>query len=372
MKKKKIAFYCDSMNIGGTEKATLDLANNLSEEKYDITIIQFSPGGKYHNQLKKHIKTKTIAPIGPEKSFRIFWWTKRILAHIPIRWAHKFLIGDNYDIEVACGYGYPTRIVSASKNAYKISWIHMDVSLDRNYVTEMTYDEGQKYFKNIDKFVCVSRDCAKKFNEKFGFKEKTTVCYNILDSKEIGEKSQEQLYKFYDREYTNIVSVGRLTWQKGFDMLISAVAKLIKFDNRIRLYILGEGEDKQELANQIETLNVQNNVKLLGYIDNPYKYMKNADIYVCSSRHESFSLTVAESIIIGTPIVSTKCTGPIELLENGKYGVLVENNAKGIYEGILSIIQDSDKYEHYKKMLKERKNFFELRESVKNWENVLD
>ena len=371
-KKKKIAFYCDSMNNGGTEKATLDLVNNLPPDKYDITVIQLGPGGKYQKQLAKHIKNKEILPFSPQKNFRYYWWSRRLYEKLPLALVHKMVIGNNYDVEIGCGYGYPTKIVQKSKKAKKISWIHMDVSLDKNYVPSLTKEEGQKYFKDVDEFVCVSKDCAKKFNQKFGFVDKTKICYNVVPVKDIQNKAKENTEIKFEKDKINIVTMGRLTNQKGFDILIDAMNPIIENNNNIKLYIAGEGEDHENLVEQINNLNLNKNIILLGHVPNPYPVLRQADLYVCSSRHESFSLAVAESLILGIPVVSTRCTGPVELLDNGKYGLLTEHSSEDIQEAIESLIKDDNKLYYYKEMAKKRKEFFNVENSIKEWEKVLD
>ncbi|MBS7182890.1 MAG: glycosyltransferase [Eubacterium sp.] len=371
-KKRKIAVYCDSMNNGGTEKATLDLVNNLPADKYDITVIQLEPGGKYQKQLAGNIKNKEILPFSPQKNFRFYWWSRRLYEKMPLGLVHKFVIGNKYDVEIGCGYGYPTRIIQKSKKAKKISWIHMDVSLDKNYVPSLTKEEGQEYFKNIDEFVCVSKDCAQKFNQKFGFDDKTKVCYNIVPGKDIQNQSLENTEIKLDKDKTNIVSIGRLTNQKGFDILIDAMKPIIEKNKNIKLYIVGEGEGHEDLSKQIERLSLEENIVLLGHVSNPYPVLKQADLYVCSSRHESFSLTVAESLILEVPVVSTRCTGPIELLDNGKYGLLTEHGSEDIQKAIELLIEDRDKLCYYKEMAKKRKKFFDVDNGVKEWEKVLD
>ena len=372
MKRKKILFYCDSMNNGGTEKATLDLVNNLSSDKYDITVIQLEPDGRYQKELGKHIHNKQILPVGPEDNFKYYWRLRRLYESIPLKLLHKLVIGDKYDIEIGCGYSFPTKIIQKSKTARRISWIHMDVELDKNYVPSLTREEGQAYFKDVDEFVCVSKDCAKKFNNKFGFNEKTKVCYNIVPVKEIENKAKEKPEVYLNKDKFNIVSIGRLTNQKGFYILIDAVEPIIKENKNCELYIIGMGEDYEALSNRIEKLGLKDNVHLLGYVKNPYSILIQADVYVCSSRHESFSLTVAESLILGIPVISTRCTGPIELLENGKYGMLIGHESSDIQNAIEELIMDKEKLENYRKMVSLRKSFFEVEKNIKEWETVLD
>lgn len=371
MKKKKILFYCDSMDNGGTEKATLDLVNNLSKDKYEITIIQLSHGGKYQKMLNGYIHNREIIPFDTYKHFRYYWWARRLYEKIPVALVHRFIIGNKFDIEIACGYSYPTKIVSKSKSAKKIAWIHMDVELDKGVVPEMSREEGKQYFSNIDKFVCVSYDCAKKFNDKFGFKDKTEVCYNVLSSKDIIEKSNYAPEVKFDKNTINIVAIGRLTWQKGFDILIRSAGKIIEKNRNVKLYIMGEGEDREQLEKQIEENEMRENIQLLGHVDNPYPILKQADFYVCSSRHESFSLTVAESIILAVPVVSTKCTGPIELLDDGKYGIMCECEENSLCTAIEKMLDEKTRSQ-YKEKTKERKEFFNIENTIAVWEGVLD
>ena len=99
---------------------------------------------------------------------------------------------------------------------------------------------------------------------------------------------------------------------------------------------------------------IRDSVHMLGHIDNPYPIFKQADVYVCSSRHESFSLTVAESLILERPTISTKCTGPIELLENGKYGILVAADEIELKKAIELMVSNYEEREYYSKRAKER------------------
>lgn len=113
-------------------------------------------------------------------------------------------------------------------------------------------------------------------------------------------------------------------------------------------------------------------VKLIGFKNNPYPYIKNANLFVCSSRHESFSLVVAESLILSTPVISTYCTGPTELLDNGEYGMLVENSEDGLYYGLSELLKSNDKLESYKRKACKRKKFFDIESTIKRWETILD
>lgn len=368
--KIRIAFYTDSFNKGGTEKATLDLINNMDYSKFDVTLIQFFPKGEYRKQLNSKIHKKCRLLFQEKTSFRLSWWMRNLFNRIPIKLAHKILIGDKYDVEVACGYGYPTKLVSSSACAKKIAWIHMDVEVDKNQVARMTKEEGQAYFSRIDKIICVSKDCEKKFNQKFALSDKTCVCYNVVLQDEIMKKANEQQISF-DNDDFHIIAVGRLTWQKGFDILLRVHKRLLGEGIRNQVYIFGEGEDYKKLKFYIDENQLSETAHLMGYCPNVYPYMKAADLYVCSSRHESFSLTVAESICVGTPILSTKCAGPVELLDYGKYGMLVENEEEVLYNGLKELVQNSESLAKFKESCQIRKDFFDKEQTVQKWESEI-
>lgn len=100
--------------------------------------------------------------------------------------------------------------------------------------------------------------------------------------------------------------------------------------------------------------------------------MKYADLLVCSSYYEGYNLTVAESLIIGTPVLSTNCTGPSEIFDNGKYGIIVENSTEGLYQGIKKMITDKSLYSHYKEKTKERIHLFDEEKIIKEVESYLN
>lgn len=376
-KKKKIAFIIDTLNKGGTEKATLDLVNSLDESKYDITLIRFYPGGFYNRQVKSHIKNKVRYPFGELFNWnkklkeKVNWRGRWLLGKLPAKLTHKFLIGDKYDVEVACGFFYPTKLVSAAKKAKKISWVHMDYTVDKSEIGNFSREEGQLFFKDVGRIVCVSRECEEKFNQKFDLKEKTCFCYNIVNADEIIKKSQDSV-TINQSKRPSVIAVGRLTWQKGFDRLLEAHKNIIKRGISHHLRIIGEGEDKKELLDYIKNNKLENSVELLGYIDNPYPYIKNADVFVCSSRHESYGLAVAESIILETPVVTTDCAGPKELLGENSYELIVNNSEEGIEKGLIKILSNRNYYDSVCEYIKTRKTFFDKGKLIKEWENIFD
>ena len=160
---------------------------------------------------------------------------------------------------------------------------------------------------------------------------------------------------------------------KGYDRLARVHKKLIDEGLNHHIYILGIGEDEDKINRYIKENNLQETYTLLGFRDNPYKYVSKCDLFVCSSYREGFSTAVTESLVVGTPVVSTLCSGAQELLGyNNEYGLVVENSEDGIYEGIKKLLEDRELLNYYKEKAIERGSFFSKEKTVKAVEDMID
>ena len=160
---------------------------------------------------------------------------------------------------------------------------------------------------------------------------------------------------------------------KGYDRLIEVHRRLIDEGVRHRIYILGIGEEQNYLESKIKAYGIENSFVLLGFRENPYSYVENADLYVCSSRREGFSTAVTEALIVGTPVISTDCSGAKELLgENNEYGLVVENSTEGIYQGMKRMLENPEMLKTYKKQAKIRGSFFSREKTVQAVEEMLE
>jgi glycosyltransferase involved in cell wall biosynthesis len=150
--------------------------------------------------------------------------------------------------------------------------------------------------------------------------------YNPVQLEEIRSSLKSQHPDTPNSGY-KIVSVGTLEHRKGFDLLISAISKIVEKNTQIHLAILGDGPEKENLRKQIKSLNLSDHVTLEGYQKDPYTYLSNADLFVLSSRYEGLPNAVLESLACGTPVVAFNCPGGIdEIIVNESQGVLVPEN----------------------------------------------
>lgn len=371
--KKRLLFYLDSLDKGGLDKVVMDVVNHMDFKKYDITVMTRFPGGYYSSLLNNKIKYITNTYIN-ERNHKYYNHFIRVLCDkMPRRLVYRLFVHNKYDIEIACGDAWAAYLIGGSTNqkSKKILWEHMDVTLDESTATHYSEKKVKDFFGPFDKIVGVSKDCEKKFVEKYGFEEKTTFIYNPIDVESIEKKSNEHVEDLYEKGF-NILTIGRLMPQKAYLRLIDVVKNLYDKGVSFNLNIIGEGPQKDIIIKKIEEYNIGDRVKLLGFKSNPYPYIKNADLVVCSSIHESYCLVVAESLVLGTPVLSTKCTGPIELLNDGKYGMLVENSHEGLESGIEKMIVDKELLKYYRRMALERKTFFDIDKCINEFERLFE
>ena len=142
----------------------------------------------------------------------------------------------------------------------------------------------------------------------------------------------------------------------------------VKFD----LSILGTGNEYDKLKKYIEANNLGDCVHLLGFVSNPYPFLAAADLFVCSSRAEGYSTVVTEALILGVPVVTTNCSGMMELLgEHGEYGMIVENNSKCLKEALAEVLTSKDKLSELKKKALARSHDFSIARLMSPVEKML-
>lgn len=368
--RKKILFLVESFAGGGVEKVFIDLINNIDNQKYDITVMSIWDYGIRKKDLRDDIKYKSIFPRikGISRIFHNF------VEKSDGRLLYKLGIREKYDIEIAFIEGRATKIIGASTNkeSKKIAWVHVDLSVGHwtDKVFKFNTEIERQYYKNFNEIICVSNSVKEGFISLFGDDFKNIqVKYNPIMIDEVINKSQEPVTDIERSDKPLLVTSGRLNSQKGYDNLLEVCNKLNLDGLDYELWILGEGWGRPQLEELIEKYNL-NNVKLLGYKENPYKYIKMGDIFVCSSRNEGFSLVIGEAMILGLPIISTNCSGPNELLDFGKYGMLVENKIDQIYLGIKELLINDELLHTYINKSKQRVEFFNYKVRIEEIEEL--
>ncbi|MYL30779.1 glycosyltransferase [Halobacillus halophilus] len=369
---RKILFLIPNLSGGGAEKVLVNLVNNMNANKYSITVMTLFNVGINIDYLNSNITYKYIF----NKSFR---GNIHILKLFNPNLLYKYLIKDEYDIVVSYLQGPTARIVAGcqNENTKLVNWIHNEIhevkKLKKPY---RNLKETINCHKNYDSTVFVADTARKAFQQMLpNISSNFEVLYNTVETEKIREMSLEDIKDIQiDANKTNIISVGRFAHQKGYERLLTIMNKLINEDKLdIHLYLLGKGELEEKYYELIKKYKISENVTLLGYQNNPYKYIKNCDLFVCSSYHEGFSTAVTESLIVGTPVLTTLCSGMEELLgKRGEYGYIVENNEVDLYAGLKFLINDKKEMERLREMAEKRGYSFSKTNTVKAVEHFFD
>lgn len=379
---KKVLFLITTLGGGGAEKVLSTISKNLDKSKYDVTVMTITNVGVYIDEVKKHVTYKTcFKELKPGKNLwqKIYNYVyenifKKFLLKRPNIF-YKVFIKGKYDIEIAFLENICAKIIgnSPNKKSKKYLWIHIDLEKSNWCKSQFKgiHDQTESYSK-FDKIYCVSKDVKNSFNKLFGLNNKTFTQYNPNDDKEILSLSKEVINEINISDKFKFITAGRFIEQKGFDRLLEVHKKLIEEGYNYDLWILGDGVEKEKYMQFIKEHKLEKNTLLLGFQKNPYKFINQCNAFVCSSRMEGYSLVIAESMILEIPVISTKCSGPNELLDYGKYGLSVNNSTEGIYEGMKSFLDNTDKYNEYKAKVKIRSKDFKLETAMRDIESILD
>ena len=346
--KRKVLFLIDSLAGGGAEKVLSVIVKYFDYDKYEITVCPIVDEGIYCDDVKNQV-TDYKPIISYNASFLSRLWNrikyKLIYSYLPIDWVYMMFIPKGHDVEVAFCEGFVTKLLAHSNSrSKKLAWVHTDLK-DNPWPIELgiykDIEEEYRTYSVYDNIICVSPYAQHSFCELYDLKDKLTTIYNPIDVADIRCKVGLRKKK-YDGIF-RLISVGRLVIQKGYDRLLKVIKHLHDEGYPVYLTILGEGAERKTLEYYVEEHDMQSYVSLPGFYENPYQKMSESDLFICSSRAEGFSLVIAEAMVLGIPIVSTNCSGPNELLQGGKYGLLVENSKEGMYKGIKALLDNHSK-----------------------------
>lgn len=323
MQKKRIAIHLPDLNLGGIGKNSFKLAEAFRDKGYKVEFVINNFNGKYIDQIPNDIAVVDL------KSNRFFCSLPKIYKYLKQTEPDAFIVARDY-------INIPIIII---KNILRIK-TRLMISCHTNMAEEVKYAGlKRKIFLKIilfltrftyryaDSVVVVSEGIKNDVHIYSGLdKDRITTIYNpIIDSKMEAQMKEEVECKWIEVDEKVIISVGRLTRQKDFVTLIKAFDLVKKQYEGVKLIILGEGEDRVKLQKLIDEMGLGKEVNLWGYVNNPYAYLKKADLFVLASAWEGFGNSIVEAMATGIPLICTDCpSGPSEILANGKYGDLVK------------------------------------------------
>lgn len=380
MKKKHIAIFAEKLYGGGVEKILQIICKNLDFGKYDLTLYSSNtediPSGCYPENINHAHYFSTVSqtdnPIN--KIIKLACNKIKLFCYYNFSpsFYYKLFIRYKYDVGIAFIEGYATRFLSgAPRDMKKIAWIHTDI--EKNHWTKVAFrnsEEEIQCYTHFDKAVCVSKVVESQAKKCLNLSS-TVVLHNPIESDIILQKSN--LYEVPQKRHSvRLVSLGSLMPVKGYDRLIEVAKRLSNDEIDFELLILGEGKERENLTNLIRQHNLEDKVQLIGYLDNPYPYLRTADIYICSSFAEGFNTAITESLILGRAIVTTEVSGVREQLgDNAEYGIITDNSTDGIYLGIKQMLEPG-MISYYQNQARIRSSLFNLEQQMSQIYNLIE
>lgn len=364
--KKNILFVVDNLKLGGVTKVLTNLLNRLDYSKYDVDLLVLHFYNDMKIEIPKNVNilsgSKLLSSVDENiskliKEMNIFKIIKKVLFSFEIKSGfiknkinkdRKLNLSKKYDVEIAFGDGFPYFYVAYGNSNKKIAWMHSDV-LVKDYSARY-YKRMKKVLSNMDLGIAVSDKVGESYKKKYDVRN-IEVINNIIDVHEILEKSKMDIEIPWDNKKMNFLSVGRLDYSKNYDMLLRVSKRLIDDGFDFRVFIIGDGEEKENLEEMISKLEMKDNFILLGRKDNPYPYVKNADMFLLSSRFEGLPTVVIESLILHVPCLATEVAGIRQILNDSVVGIISNNNEDDFYLKFKEILLEKSKIDNMKKNL---------------------
>ncbi|WP_294251005.1 glycosyltransferase [uncultured Chryseobacterium sp.] len=378
--KKKMLIRIGSLRHGGAEKVLVTFLKNIPADKYEVDLLINLYSGIYISEipdwvnvyylLKGEMITTNRPQDIPVKACRVLY--QKMFLWFPSLLYRLVLKNKKYDIELAAIHGMYREILSSPyKDSKKIIWVQNDVFNVKEYTREVI----REFFK-FDKILVISNKLQEEMQKlAVNEKERRSVIkiFNPIDKTDTLRKADAVIddYPFTDKLPT-FISVGTVYPQKGYDRLLNVHKRLLDEGLRHQLIIIGDGYDLDNIQLQLKKLGVEETAKMLGFRSNPYPYVKKADFYVMSSRHEGFPTIIAETLILGKPVTATDISGIRDLLQDGKLGIVTSNSEDGIYDGMKKFLTDKTLPEYYGRQIQNTEMPFVLEKSVQTLQAIID
>lgn len=375
----KILFMMINMNVGGMEKALLNMISEMDNKEYEVTILMLEKYGGFLEEipswvniqyLEDYNNIKPMLNYPPKNVIRDLIKNNSYLRAFNLMIMHiitkliddrtlfyKYVFKDYKSIEdiydIAVAYAGPTDyityyVLNKINAKRKFQWIHFDI-------TKVGFNKkfARNNYKRFDKIFIVSEEAKEKLiNCIPELSNNMETFKNIVSKNNIFSKINNQ-HPYNDNfKGIRLITVGRLSEEKGQDILIPIVKRLNDDGYNIRWYCIGEGNLRKKCEELILKYEVGDKFILLGNINNPYNYINASDIYVQSSRHEGYCIALAEAKILNKPIVTTNFAGAREQIINNKTGLISECNENDIYNNIKKLLDSEELRNRFKKNLK--------------------
>ena len=365
-KKMKVLVLHGHLSMGGEERVLLNVLKNLVELNYDVDLLitwNHKENNLFENEIPKKVNYEFLFNNYDGKS-KIIKEIYRLRAKLTyLKKVEKIIKEKKYDIVI----DYSSNLLKYNNLDIKVpvfAWIHFSLTFGE----KLSADKIEKYkkqYKKYEKILAICDTMRDEFVKILGMDEKKVeLVYNPIDLETIRKKAENIDKKYEDylkKDY--FLQVSRLTEQKQPEHLVDIYYKLKQQGIKEKLYFIGNGDKIELIRQKIREFNLENDVVLLGQIENPYPFFKNAKLFVHTAKYEGLPTVLLESLTLGTPVVSYDCpTGPKDILgKNSEYGKLIPLNDKDTFvKEVYELMKNDEKYENYRKISLVRADDFSL------------
>lgn len=359
MEKKRILFVNNKLCIGGVERALIALVNSLQKE-FDVTVLLLEKESidlidELSSEVKiKFCKKSIAAYMRCDKNAKeslnvlqnIYKAFIRILNRIGLKKMYEKILSiksDNEAYDCAISYtGYPgiwDAVTERTDARRKFVYIH-----NNPYALGLDKIDFAKYYSGFEKIICVSEDVQNKVKRIAPeVEEKLCVAYNLIN-RELIDKKAGEVCPYKSDQKKRIVTIARIENQsKRFDRIIDVVKKMISdgYQN-FSWYIVGDGIDRRIIGKWIAEANLQDYIILEGFQNNPYTYMKYADLFVLTSDYEGLPVTLMEARYLKLPAVTTNFSCASEIIENNVTGFVCSTDISELATKIEDVLYNKN------------------------------
>jgi glycosyltransferase involved in cell wall biosynthesis len=352
----KLTIVLHDLRGGGAEKMMVRLANQMAEDGDEVSMILITGGGENTSFLSSNVK---LVELHCYRTLKAFWPLRRALKAEQPDAILAALTHINVISAAACfTLGWLKRLSVSERNAFSL-----DKKVNSNKVMRVAYLIAPWIYRMLPRpVICVSQGVADDLVVSTVVRsiDVVTAPNPVITQETISAAKEPAQHPWLVKKETPvIIAIGRLSYQKGFDMLIDAFSQVNKQVD-CRLIIFGDGELRSTLQSQVSSLGLSERISMPGYVINPLSELKAADVYVLSSRFEGSPNAIVEAMSVGTPVVAFDCPhGTREILQNGKVGALVEHlNVEVLCNALVSCLQHTDEMNSHLNIESKIKRFF--------------
>ena len=374
-RKRKILFLIPSLRGGGAERTLINLLHKVDYNRYEIDLIVVSKFGVYIHEVPEEVEVTylfrnnfLVRVLGYlQRTYNMEWFFRKKMANID----------KAYDVGISFLDSNFTDLLFFTDSIEKrVSFIHGSYLSHTNYERFYKYDHYRKKmlvnrFSKLDGIYFVSHDSMSDFIELFGEFPEMGVVHNMIDREGVMRKSRLSAGLPAESSFT-FMAAGSLIPIKGFDRLIRAAAIARDKGYSFRVQIAGSGPEEKSLKRLIHELNLEETVKLLGFVKNPYPLMKSSDVFVMSSVSEALPTVLCEAMILGVPTLVTNCSGCRGLVEGGVYGLMAEQDDRDYADKMMLLMDDSRLLEEYAEKSLKRGGLFDDERILQTYYDIFD